>query len=296
MQRFLLFCYFLIFSLVNAKSTPPPPGPPLEACNIGPGEQRGMLDDKVIDEASGLAVSGLTEGLMWTITDHGGQNRVYGLTEDGNRVVDVILEGVENHDWEDIAVNVEDGQSFIYVSDTGDNDHDKPSRYIYKFAEPAITGEEGEEIVVQQDAVTTMEVTYPDFKYDCEALAVDPVTRDIFLFTKDREEWLSEVFLAPPTGGALQHIATLPLFWVTGADISPSGSTLGLTNKQTAWSFTKGEGETWVDFLASSPVPCQLILEEEIQREAIAATDGGYWTTSECKDDPPCPLWYYPQL
>ena len=56
--------------------------------------------------------------------------------------VDVILEGVENDDWEDIAVNVEvvffvisesiihffsfqDGQSFIYVSDTGDNDHDK---------------------------------------------------------------------------------------------------------------------------------------------------------------------------
>ena len=24
-----------------------------------------------------------------------------------------------------------------------------------------------------------------------------------------------KVFLAPPTGGALQHIATLPLFWVT---------------------------------------------------------------------------------
>ena len=70
MQLFL-FCYFVLFSLVNTKSTPPPPGvdgadeedddgydhwsgPPLEACNIGPGEQRGMLDvindDKVIDE------------------------------------------------------------------------------------------------------------------------------------------------------------------------------------------------------------------------------------------------------
>ena len=97
-------------------------------------------------QASGLAVSQLTEGLMWTITDHGGENRVYGLTEDGRRVVglicmgnrkilipipncaqilprsihtdflcqgnfspqvDVILEGVENDDWEDIAVNVE---------------------------------------------------------------------------------------------------------------------------------------------------------------------------------------------
>ena len=67
-----------------------------------------------------MAVSGLTEGLMWTITDHGGENRVYGLTEDGKRVVgskffllpifpqvDVILDGVDNDDWEDIAVNIE---------------------------------------------------------------------------------------------------------------------------------------------------------------------------------------------
>ena len=60
------------------------------------------------------------------------------------------------------------------------------------------------------------------------------IYRGIFLFTKDREEWLSEVgnsfeetnpnisflctkvFLAPQTGGELQHIATLPLFWVIG--------------------------------------------------------------------------------
>ena len=28
-------------------------------------------------------------------------------------------------------------------------------------------------------------------------------------------KWFAKVFLAPPTGGALQHIATLPLFWVT---------------------------------------------------------------------------------
>ena len=86
----------------------------------------------------------------------------------------------------------------------------RSSRFIYKFAEPVITGEEGEEIIVQKDAISTIEVvalmmvtvmtnitmsmtkmvtntmmlitvaaqvTYPDFSYDCEALAVDPVTR-----------------------------------------------------------------------------------------------------------------------
>ena len=75
MKQFL-FCYFALFSLANAKSTPPPPGgdgddndddasgggddhahcsgPLLEACNIGTGEERGMLDDKVIDEVPSM--------------------------------------------------------------------------------------------------------------------------------------------------------------------------------------------------------------------------------------------------
>ena len=34
----------------------------------------------------------------------------------------------------------------------------RSSRFIYKFAEPVITGEEGEEIIVQKDAISTIEV------------------------------------------------------------------------------------------------------------------------------------------
>jgi len=284
-----------LLTLVAAKTTPQPPGPPLETCRIAEGVQMGQMDDVVIEEASALGVSGLTAGLLWTITDHGGENRVYGVTETGDRVVDVVLEDVVNDDWEDLAVAVEDGVSYIYVSDTGDNDHDKSSRYIYKFKEPVISFDEPE-MRVPREEVTTIQVTYPNFAYDCEALAVDPDTRELLLFTKDREEWVSEVFLAGQEGGQLVHVATLPLFWVTGADISPSGLTLGLTNKQTAWSFARPEGVTWAQHLATQPRPCQLILEEEEQREAIAVTDRGYWTTSECHDDPPCPLWYYQTL
>ena len=39
-----------------------------------------------------MAVSEQTIGLVWTITDHGGENRVYGLTEDGKRVVGFNME------------------------------------------------------------------------------------------------------------------------------------------------------------------------------------------------------------
>jgi len=95
-----------------------------------------------------------------------------------------------------------------------------------------------------------------------------------------------------------EHVASLPLFWITGADISPDGRTLVLTNKQEAFKYSKTEdGVSWAEFLVNNPEPtCILNLNEEEQREAIAITEEGIWTTSECKDDPPCPLWFYPTV
>ena len=39
----------------------------------------------------------------------------------GRRLVDVELQGTTCRDWEDIAINVEDGISYIYLADIGDN-------------------------------------------------------------------------------------------------------------------------------------------------------------------------------
>jgi hypothetical protein len=53
----------------------------------------------------------------------GGDNRIYAISEQGKRLADVRLDGATNWDWEDIAVNVEDGISYIYLADIGDNNH-----------------------------------------------------------------------------------------------------------------------------------------------------------------------------
>ena len=156
-------------------------------------------------------------------------------------------------------------------------------------------------MIIASDEIEKLEVRYEDYSYDCEALAVDQQTGDIFLFTKDRKNSISEVYRYPwPQSESqnpftLEHVGTLPLFWITGGDISPDGNILALTNKQEAFSFTKPSDMSWSMFLANNPEPCILNLNEEVQREAIAVTEYGYWTTSECKDDdPPCPLWFYP--
>ena len=266
-------------------------------CPVQAGVITGQMDDKVMEEASGLAYSRNQDGIIWTQNDHGDDPRVIAISEEGQRVAIVTLEGVLNEDWEDIATTVLDGESMLLVADTGNNAFDRDPLSIFRFKEPIV--EDNEDMSITRDEIEDLQVRYPDFSYDCEALTVDQTSGDIFMFTKDRENSISEVYRYPfPQSEAnnpftLEHVATLPLFWITGGDISPDGNTLALTNKQEAFSFTKPEGISWPEFLVNNPEPCNLQVEEEVQREAIAVTEEGYWTTSECKKNPPCPLWFY---
>lgn len=289
--------------------------PRRETCQIGEGVAAGQMDDKDMEEASGLAYSRRQSAILWTINDHGGPHKAIALGEDGKKVADATLKDIENVDFEDIASTVMDGVPMILVSDTGNNDHDRESLSILRFREPDVSS--GQNVDIPREDIEDLQVRYEGFSYDCEALAVDETSGDLFMFTKDRENSISEVYRYPfpqsvnnnpftlGKSGLIQfqsnillseHVATLPLFWITGADISPDGRTLVLTNKQEAFKYDKtDDGMSWVEFLVNQAEPsCILELNEEEQREAIAITEQGIWTTSECKDNPPCPLWFYP--
>ena len=106
-------------------------------------------------------------------------------------------------------------------------------------------------MTISSNEIERLEVRYEEYSYDCEALAVDQQSGDIFLFTKDRKHSISEIYRYPWPQSELQnpytleHIGTLPLLWITGGDISPDSNTLALTNKQEAYSFTKPTDVTW---------------------------------------------------
>ena len=136
--------------------------------DVGQGVEIGQMDDKDMEEASGLAYSRQQEGVLYTINDHGGPNTVIALAESGDKMVDVILEGIENKDWEDIATTVTGSQSYILVSDTGNNDHDRDPLTILRFREPVLDSEK--EITIKRDDIEELQVRYEGFSYDCEAL------------------------------------------------------------------------------------------------------------------------------
>ena len=96
-----------------------------EACSIEDGVTQGDINgDNHVPEASGLAYSRCTEGILWTHNDQGSDDRVYAISEQGDRLVDLSLEDTKMVDWEDIAVALDGGVSYIFLSDTGNNDFD----------------------------------------------------------------------------------------------------------------------------------------------------------------------------
>ena len=154
----------------------------------------------------------------------------------------------------------------------------RPTVTIYKFKEPEVSVDWiGHDIMIGSKEIEHIHLKYPDHAYDCEAMAVDPFNGDILLFTKNHEHNESKVFKVPhgwDDPKTLEYVVTLPYMLVTGADISPSGDTLALTNYGEGWSWSKPDGQVpWADFLRTGPTPCSLPLKQEMQREAITVTD-----------------------
>ena len=166
-----------------------------ETCELGEGVAAGQMDDKDMEEASGLAYSRRQPGILWTINDHGGPHSAFALGEDGKKVAEVTLKDIKNVDFEDIASTVMDGVPMILVSDTGNNDFDRDPLSILRFTEPEVS--DGVDVEISRDDIEELQVRYEGFSYDCEALAVDEMTGDLFMFTKDRESNIEKKLFAP---------------------------------------------------------------------------------------------------
>ena len=73
-----------------------------------------------LPEASGVAVSRRSPGVLWAINDSG-QPVLFALDSSGTVKGKVRVAGASVDDWEDIAVGPCPGGSCLYVADIGDN-------------------------------------------------------------------------------------------------------------------------------------------------------------------------------
>ena len=113
-------------------------------------------------EASGIAASRRSPGVLWAINDSG-DPVIYALDANGGVTGHVRLTGAKVEDWEAIAVGACGSGSCLYIGDIGDNNGTRKQITIYRVAEPAAMGD-------SSAAAEVFYATYPDGPQDAESL------------------------------------------------------------------------------------------------------------------------------
>jgi hypothetical protein len=222
------------------------------------------LEEKNVDESSGVAASRRNPGLFWTHNDSGDGPLLYAFDRQGRRRGVWRVAGAKADDWEDVAAGPgpQKGLSYLYVGDVGDNNRDRKQVVVYRVAEPAVTAD-----TVVNNSVEPYEtgpaeairLKYPDGRHDAEALAVHPATGDLYLITKTRNPAAAAGVYKLAAPYSVESVNTLQkigevrvpsLFpgMITGADISPDGTRVVLCDYFNAFELVSAGGaldEVW---------------------------------------------------
>lgn len=238
----------------------------------------------IIDEASGLAASATMPGYLWTIQDSGQPNALYLISKDGKSIKQYNVPGAHNHDWEEIAVGPgpDNGVSYAYIADIGNNNQPvTATNTIYRI--PEITGTDAS---FNENALQKITFSYPDGPRDAEALIVDPVTKDIFVLSKEATN--TNIYrLAYPQSTTevrvAEKVGTVPGVTIaTAGSISKDGSEIAVRTYLAVYYWKRNSGETVGQTLAKAATKT-LVVALEPQGEAICFENEskGFYTLSE---------------
>lgn len=248
------------------------------------GEKKGTLDNKDIDEASGLVASRRNPGYLWTHNDSGGDARIFLIDSTGQSAATVYVKGISNRDWEDLAIGggPDSSKVYLYIGDIGDNFGQYEYKYIYRIEEPVLSTIQGHITVSQVDSI---KFSLPGRPRDTEALMIDPLSNDLYLFSK-RERTINLYRIPFPhniqnTFVAEKVASDLPFTRIVAADWSSDGGEILIKSYEEVFYWKRKEKEPMEELMRSKPF--NLPYKTEPQGESIAFSyDGsGYYTLSE---------------
>lgn len=263
---------------------------------FGERQQLAQLDNKKLKELSGLAASAVNQGMLWTHNDSGNGNQIFLVDQKLEVRMTCRLQGVINRDWEDIAVGPGpvEGKNYVYVGEIGDNMAMFQYKHIYRFEEPSLKDKQGELIITEFDRITFQ---LPEKKKDSEALLVHPITKKIYVTSKNENPVQVYELDNPdkPTDTlTARSFASIPFKSIVAGDFSPDGKEIIFKNYDNVFYWIIGSSQLKA-VLQEKPFILEYI--EEAQGESITfARDGsGYFTISEVVGGEKSFLYFYPR-
>ncbi len=225
------------------------------------------------------------------MNDSGNPAEVY-LIDSTARVTFTGKLPVENRDWEDVLVGPgpDDGKTYVYVGEIGDNNAVYDLKYIYRFEEP-VADQPAKDIKLTD----TLKIRMADGKRDTETMLIDPLSKDLYLISK-REDSVGVYKISWPFTNEImtaQKVAKIPFFNIVAGAFSPDGTELILKDYDHVYYWRRSKNETLETVLLRKPE--ELPYKREAQGEALTwkIDGGGYYTLSETNPGKPAYLRFY---
>jgi hypothetical protein len=260
------------------------------------GASTGVLEGTQMREASGLVASINNPGMLWTHNDSGNAAEIFLIDGTGKLKCTIHFPGLKNRDWEEIAIGAgpDPAKSYLYIGEIGDNNAVYETKFIYRVEEPVVTGSIKDSSLTSVDE---LKFRLSDGARDTEAMTIDPVTKDIFIFSKRERKVnlykLSGTVSTTEVMTAERVLERLPFTWVVAADISEDGSEILVKNYDNVFYWTRLPGESVDEAIKRTPETLPYSPEPQGESIAFSRTGDGYYTISEQKKKMPQHLYFY---
>lgn len=201
----------------------------------------GLLDQKLLKEVSGLAVSRQFPDRLYHHNDSGDVGKFYVTTLSGANLREVQFTTDKVRDVEDMSVGPCEHGQCIFLGDIGDNKVSRPFIDVWMIPESETLS----------DVLTNarkVKLLYPDDSHNAESMAVHPQTGDVYILTKEADEkgerrsYPAKLYRAKQSelskpAVTLELIGAIDLPWInynfglfggmaTSMDFSPNGKNL----------------------------------------------------------------------
>lgn len=239
-----------------------------------------------LKEISGLVCGRKNENFIYMLEDKGNVNEIYVFNTSGVLQTKLIIQGMQNIDWEDITIGPGpvDGESYIYIGDIGDNDNVRTSTRIIRFVEPDLSSNTANSISISTFDVINFQ--YKSGAKDAETLMIHPTTKDLIIMSKSTD--LTHVYkLEFPYNKAMNEpvfVGLLPFKKLVAGDVSSDGQRIAVKNKSTIYYWETVDNDIYKTLFHHAPKT--VTYTQEPQGESLGFSKDGksYFTITETKD------------
>ncbi len=140
----------------------------------------GDIENKALNESSGLAASTLHADVLWSINDSGSEPVLYAMGTDGRDLGAWPVATDQAVDWESMDAFTWQGKAYLIVGDTGDNFRWRPQVRFLVIEEPIDLASAGSTLPVAWQVT----YRYPQGYRDSEALTVDAGKEHVYVLSK----------------------------------------------------------------------------------------------------------------